>query len=76
MSKRPRLRCGAARQAEHAVQRRLDVRPSHAEVPTLQKIIRQHTKPLQSESNLCSSLFAAPIRSEKPISRDGSESRP
>lgn len=41
VSTRPRLLCGAARQTEHAGQRRLDVRLSHAEAPRLQTIIRQ-----------------------------------
>jgi hypothetical protein len=41
VSTRPRLLCGAARQTEHAGQRRLDVRLSHAEAPRLQEIIKQ-----------------------------------
>lgn len=44
---RPRLLCGAARQTEHAGQRRLDVRLSHAEAPTLQAIIRRVSMWLQ-----------------------------
>ena len=39
VSTRPRLLFGAARQTEHAGQRRLDVRLSHAEAPRLQEII-------------------------------------
>jgi hypothetical protein len=45
---RPRLLCGAARQTEHAGQRRLDVRLSHAEAPALQKLIRQVSMWLQA----------------------------
>ncbi|HEY9247707.1 MAG: transposase [Verrucomicrobiota bacterium] len=48
VSTRPRLLFGAARQSEHAGQRRLDVRLSHAEAPRLQEIIKQLAKWLQT----------------------------
>ena len=38
---RPRSLIGAARQTEHAGQRRLDVRLSHAEAPQLQILIKR-----------------------------------
>jgi hypothetical protein len=41
ISTRPRLLIGAARQTEHAGQRRLDVRLSHAEAPQLQILIER-----------------------------------
>lgn len=44
---RPRLLCGAARRTEHAGQRRLDVRLSHAEAPMLQEAIRRVSMWLQ-----------------------------
>lgn len=47
VSTRPRLLCGATRQTEHAGQRRLDVRLSHAEAPRLQEIIQQVARWLQ-----------------------------
>ncbi|MFA6287286.1 MAG: transposase [Opitutaceae bacterium] len=47
VSTRPRLLSGATRQTEHAGQRRLDVRLSHAEAPMLQRVIRQVSMWLQ-----------------------------
>jgi hypothetical protein len=47
VSTRPRLLIGAARQTEHAGQRRLDVRLSHAEAPKLQTVIKAVSKWLQ-----------------------------
>jgi hypothetical protein len=47
VSTRPRLLGGAARQTEHAGQRRLEVRLSHAEAPRLHTIIQQLAKWLQ-----------------------------
>jgi hypothetical protein len=41
ISTRPRLLVGAARQTDHAGQRRLDVRLSHAEAPKLQIVIKR-----------------------------------
>lgn len=48
ISTRPRLLCGAARQTEHAGQRRLDVRLSHAEAPRLTERINKVAKWLQN----------------------------
>jgi hypothetical protein len=61
VSTRPRLLCGATRQTEHAGQRRLDVRLSHAEAPRLQKTIKAVAKWLQEL--LCSAeQWSAPAR--------------
>ena len=48
ISTRPRMLCGAARQTEHAGQRRLDVRLSHVEAPRLQTLIRRVSMWLQA----------------------------
>lgn len=65
---RPRMLCGAARQSEHASQRRLDVRLSHAEAPALQRIIRQVSMWLQ-ELLGNARQWTAPWRSRQIVAR-------